>query len=109
MIRPVLKALVIAAVSVATVAAIHAQSASFTVTVVPPVHGTLQLVPALPADGKYAAGTVVTVKATPDRGYVLDSTWYSVPGRFGQMYHESMAREWAVTIGLYSSLMTKLS
>ena len=30
--------------------------ASFTVTVVPPEHGTLALVPALPPDGKYAAG-----------------------------------------------------
>jgi hypothetical protein len=34
-----------------------------TVDVVPPVHGTLQLVPALPPDGKYPAGTVVTLKA----------------------------------------------
>ena len=75
-----------------------AQPASFTVTVVPPVHGTVQLEPALPADGKYPAGTRVTVKTTPDRGYVLDSAWYSVPGRFGQMYHEGMTREFAVTI-----------
>jgi acetyl esterase len=73
-------------------------TASFTVTVVPPVHGTVQLVPALPPDGKYPAGTVVTVKTTPDRGYVLDSAWYSVPGRFGQMYHEGMSRDFAVTI-----------
>jgi acetyl esterase len=35
---------------------------------------------------------------TPDRGYVLDSAWYSVPGRFGQMYHEGMTPEFAVTI-----------
>src|SRR5687768_1538907 len=91
----------IMAVCVATVlatASTDAQSASFTVTVVPPVHGTLQLVPALPPDGKYPAGTVVTVKTTPDRGYALDSAWYSVPGRFGQMYHEGMTREFAVTI-----------
>jgi acetyl esterase/lipase len=98
MINPVLDALAVATVSVATAAAIHAQAGSFAVTVVPPVHGTVQLVPPLPPDGKYPAGTVVTLKATPERGYVLDSTWYSVPGRFGQMYHESMAREFAVTI-----------
>lgn len=91
-------AVVITAVSAAAIASIHAQSPSFTVTVVPPVHGTLQLVPALPPDGKYAAGTVITVRTTPERGYVLDSAWYSVPGRFGQMYHEGMAREFAVTI-----------
>jgi len=74
------------------------QPASFTVTVVPPEHGTLQLMPAPPADGKYAAGTVVTVKTTPAKGYALDSAWYSVPGRFGQMYHEGMTPEFKVTI-----------
>ena len=94
----VLKALVITTVSLSSVAPLQAQSPSFTVTVVPPVHGTLQLVPALPSDGKYPAGTVVTVKTTPDRGYALDSAWYSVPGMFGQMYHEGMTREFPVTI-----------
>ena len=98
MISPLFKALLMTTVSAATVASVYAQSASFTVTVVPPVHGTLQLVPALPPDGKYPAGTVITLKATPARGYVLDSTWYSVPGRFGQMYHENMTPEFAVTI-----------
>ena len=98
MITRVLKALVITTVSASAIASIQEQSASFTVTVVPPVHGTLQLVPALPPDGKYAAGTLVSVRTTPDRGYVLDSAWYSVPGRFGQMYHEGMGREFAVTI-----------
>ena len=71
---------------------------SFTVTLVPPTHGKVQLTPPLPADGKYPAGTVVTVTATPDSGYALDSAWYSVPGRFGQMYHEGMARDFKVTI-----------
>jgi acetyl esterase/lipase len=71
---------------------------AFTVTLVPPVHGKVQLTPALPADGRYPAGTVVTVTTTPDSGYVLDSAWYSVPGRFGQMYHEGMTRDFKVTI-----------
>lgn len=75
-----------------------AQAAAFTVTVVPPVHGKLQLSPALLADGKYPAGTVVTVTTTPDPGYALDSAWYSVPGRFGQMYHEGMTPQFKVTI-----------
>jgi acetyl esterase/lipase len=70
----------------------------YTVTVVPPAHGKVALTPALPADGKYPKGTVVTVTATPDSGYALDSVWYSVPGRFGQMYHEGMTRDWKVTI-----------
>ena len=95
----VIRALVIASVSAACVAPLHAQDKpSFTVTLVPPVHGKVQLTPALPADGKYPAGTVVSVTTTPDPGYALDSTWYSVPGRFGQMYHEGMTRDFKVTI-----------
>jgi acetyl esterase/lipase len=94
LINPVLVAVLLLAGS----GVLRAQPASYTVTLVPPDHGTVQLEPALPADGKYPAGTVVTVTATPDRGYALDSMWYSVPGRFGQMYHEGMAREFAVTI-----------
>jgi acetyl esterase/lipase len=77
---------------------LRAQSASFTVTLVPPVNGKVQLNPALPADGKYPAGSVVTVTGTPEAGYALDSFWYSVPGRFGQMYHEGMGKEFKVTI-----------
>jgi acetyl esterase/lipase len=79
-------------------AALHGQTSSFTVTLEPPVHGKVQLNPPLPADGNYPAGTVVTVVTTPDAGYALDSAWYSVPGRFGQMYHEGMTRELKVTI-----------
>ena len=94
----VLKVVTVCIASVLAAASSDAQSASFTVTVVPPVHGTLQLVPALPPDGKYPAGARVTVKTTPDRGYALDSAWYSVPGRFGQMYHEGMTRDFVVTI-----------
>jgi acetyl esterase/lipase len=84
--------------SLAATGMLGAQGATHTVTVVPPVHGSLQLTPSLPADGKYAAGTVVTVTTTPDAGYALDSAWYSVPGRFGQMYHEGMTRAFKVTI-----------
>lgn len=98
MTKALFNALVFAIVSMSGVASMQAQSPSFTVTVVPPVHGTLQVLPPLPPDGKYPAGTVVTIKTTPDRGYVLDSAWYSVPGRFGQMYHEGMSGEFAVTI-----------
>ena len=71
---------------------------TFTVAVEPPVHGTIKLSPALPADGKYPAGTVVTVTTAPETGYALDSVWYSVPGRFGQAYRESTTPELKVTI-----------
>jgi acetyl esterase/lipase len=102
------KALVVAGLSLAAAAPALAQppaqapapnpNGPYAVTLVPPVHGKVQLTPALPADGKYPKGTVVTVTTTPDPGYALDSAWYSVPGRFGQMYHEGATRDFKVTI-----------
>lgn len=89
---------VLMALSLAAHTALVAQSTSFAVTLVPPTHGTVRLTPALPADGRYPAGTVVTVSTTPDAGYALDSAWYSVSGRFGQMYHEGMTANFKVTI-----------
>jgi acetyl esterase len=94
----VTRTLVLVALALAPAAPLSAQTGPFAVTVVPPVHGKLQVSPALPADGKYPAGTVVTVTTTPDPGYALDSAWYSVPGRFGQMYHEGMTPSFKVTI-----------
>ena len=79
-------------------AGMSAQTNSFTVTIDPPVHGKLEVNPPVPDDGKYPAGTIITLKTTPDAGYVLDSAWYSVPGQFGQMYHEGMGREFKVTV-----------
>jgi len=70
----------------------------YTVTLVPPEHGKVTLSPALPADGKYPKGTVVTVTATPDPGYAIDSVFYTVPGRFGQMPHEDPGPAFKVTI-----------
>jgi len=93
------KALIVAGLSLAASGSVHARDkSSFTVTLVPPAHGKVQLTPPLPSDGKYPAGTVVTVATTPDAGYVLDSAWYSVAGRFGQMYHEGMTPAFKVTI-----------
>jgi acetyl esterase/lipase len=71
-----------------------AQNSSFTVTVVPPLHGKVQLAPPLPADGKYPAGTVVTLTATADSGYTLDSTWYQGRG----MAIESPNLEYKITV-----------
>ena len=84
---------VVAALSLFCATRLHGQANTFVVTLDPPVHGKVQLNPPLPADGKYPSGTVVTVISTPDAGYALDSAWYAVPGRFGQMYHEAMTRE----------------
>jgi hypothetical protein len=88
---------------VALTALISAEStstsaASFAVVVDKPLHGELSLDPPLQPDGKYPAGTVVTVSATPDDGFTLDSVYYSVPGRWGAMYHEAMTPEFKVNI-----------
>lgn len=71
---------------------------SITTVVDKPVNGTITLDPALPADGKYPSGTIVTVTAKADAGYVLDAVYYSEKGRWGQMYFESMKPVYKVTI-----------
>lgn len=63
-----------------------------------PVNGTVLLEPPLPADGNYSSGTVVTVTAKPDPGFVLDAVYYSEKGQWGQMYFESMTNVFKVTI-----------
>ncbi len=60
-------------------------------------NGTLKIEPAIPADGKVAAGTVLTVTATADSGYVLDSVYYSAQEMW-LMYHESMRSPFQVTV-----------
>ena len=75
-----------------------AQESSYTVVVDEVLNGSIKLDPAVPADGKVKAGTVITVTATPDQGYVLDAGYYSVRGRWGAMYHESMSSPFEVVI-----------
>jgi hypothetical protein len=50
----------------------NAFSQTFSVIADKPVNGTYRLDPALPADSRYPAGTVVTVNGTPNAGFVLD-------------------------------------
>ncbi len=66
-----------------------AQTAEFTVTLDEAANGSVTLNPALPADGKYAAGTVITVTAKPDPGFEVDAVYYSVSGQWGPMYHDT--------------------
>ena len=61
-------------------------------------HGSIQIEPALPGDGKVRSGTVLRVTAKPADGYALDSIYYSVPGRWGAMYHESLVPEFELTV-----------
>jgi acetyl esterase/lipase len=75
-----------------------ANTQSFTVTVDKTENGSVELSPALPADGKVPAGTLITVKTIPAPGYILDAGYYSVPGRWGQMYHEFMSETFRVTV-----------
>jgi acetyl esterase/lipase len=74
------------------------QAEAFGVEIETPEHGSVSVDPPIPADGKVAAGTVLTVTATPDAGYALDSGFYVVPGRFGRMYHESPTTTFDVVI-----------
>jgi len=58
--------LLAAGLSLVAVAPASGQDGSFTVTLVTPLHGKVQVTPPLPVDGKYAKGAVVTVTAVPD-------------------------------------------
>jgi acetyl esterase len=51
-------------------------AADYPVTLDAPTHGTVTINPEIPADGKVARGTVLTVKATPEAGYTIDAGYY---------------------------------
>ena len=83
-------------VSVILPTAVTAQT--FKVTIDELVNGSIELDPPLPADGSFPADTVVKVTTKPRPGFTLDSGYYSVPGRWGAMYHESMTPVFEVVI-----------
>jgi acetyl esterase len=92
-------AVVIGLLQYQTIAIAQSQEqGTFTVTIDKPENGSIKISPALPENGKVKAGTVLTVTATPDSGYALDSGYYSQPGMWGVMYYESMASPFEVTI-----------
>ncbi|MEJ2111865.1 MAG: alpha/beta fold hydrolase [Acidobacteriota bacterium] len=68
----------------------EAQDTFFKVTIDSPENGSIELEPAVPSDGKVAAGTVIRVTASPDKGFAFDGGYYAMPGRWGKMYYESM-------------------
>jgi acetyl esterase/lipase len=68
---------------------LSAQTASYTVTLDEPANGSVTVDPTLPADGEYPAGTVITITARPDPGFAVDALYYSVPGPWGVMYHDT--------------------
>lgn len=77
------KFLTIAVVLLATVALSNAApngsdlQESYTVTIDQNDNGSVTVSPALPADGKVAAGTTIKVTATPASGYLLDASYFS--------------------------------
>ncbi len=98
--KKVLSKLLTVAILILLSAAVSVSAAdqTFTVTVDECINGTVQIDPPLPADGKCTAGTVLTVTAIPDTGYVLDAGYFSAPGRFGSMFYESMDSPFKVTV-----------
>lgn len=65
------------------------QASQYTITVDEISHGSVTLDPALPADGKYEEGTVITVTATSDPGYAVDAVYYSTQGQWGAMFYDT--------------------
>jgi acetyl esterase len=74
------------------------QAKTFTVKIDTPDHGKIEFDSAIPADGKLAAGTIITVKTNPDAGYAFDSGYYATRGVWEKMYFESMTPVFQVTI-----------
>ncbi len=68
------------------------------VTVDSTVNGSLSIEPPLPEDGRVPTGTKLKLRAKPVENYAVDSIYYSVPGRWGAMYHESLTDEFEVVI-----------
>ncbi len=76
------------------------QDGKFLVSVEKPVNGSIKVEPPLPDDGQVDAGTVITITASPDEGYSVDSCYYfkAAGGIFGRMNIESMTPEFQITI-----------
>ena len=66
---------------------------TFTVTVTQPENGTITITPAIPDNGRVAAGTVLTIKATPAEGFAIDSCYLA-----GRTNIEFMTEQTQVTV-----------
>jgi acetyl esterase len=74
-----------------------AGAAFFSVKVDVPQNGDIKINPPIPEDHKVRAGTVLKIKATPARGFALDSGYYWSAAKSG-MYFETPTPEFEVTI-----------
>lgn len=86
-----------ASLAIAAASTSQAQD-TFKVALDESINGSFTIDPPLPADGMVPAGTVITVSTNPDKGYTLDAGYYSVPGQWGAMYHESMTPTFEVVV-----------
>ena len=79
-------------------AQIKAPAKNFTVTIVSPAHGSMVIKPPVPADGKVPAGTVLSVKISPERGYAIDSGFCTGRAPWTPAYFEFFKSRFRVTI-----------
>ncbi|MEI9920173.1 MAG: alpha/beta hydrolase fold domain-containing protein [Bacteroidota bacterium] len=83
----------------ATIFSATISNAQFTVTAVPAENGSYTIDPKLPADGKVAAGTVLTVTASPASGYSLDAVYNTFKGgMWGTTSVESFTSPTKITV-----------
>ncbi len=75
-----------------------AAQSTYHITVDAPANGTLSIHPAIPPDGNVAAGTVLTVKISPARGFAIDSGYCTGPGPWQPAYYEFFTPKFRVTV-----------
>lgn len=75
---------------------------NFMVSVDKSLNGTINITPEIKHGRSYPADTIFTIKTEPDNGYVVDSVYYSVQGRWFVDYKEFMQPE--ATVNLNSDM-----
>jgi acetyl esterase len=86
------------AISLASSAALGADSQMYTVTLDNLTNGSITIQPPLPENMQVPAGTELTVKATPAAGFAVDCIYWMGVGNQGRMYYENAAPEWKITM-----------
>ena len=72
---------------------------TYAVTLAPTENGSYTIDPIIPANGKVAAGTVLTVKAIPSSNHSLDVIYYTVKGgMWGTTSYESFTPTMKITV-----------
>ncbi len=71
----------------------------YKVTMVAPENGTYTVSPKLPEDGMLAAGTELTIEASPSNGYSLDAIYYTYKGgMWGTTSVENFTPKMTITV-----------